>query len=218
MAVDLAPQQQRLVLDDVSWETYESLLYAFDERPIRLTYSEGILEIRTLPFGHHNLACFVGRLIGILTLELEPPLMGGGSTNLRNKRKLKGLEPDECFWIANAAKMRGKTQFHFGRDPPPDLAIEVEISRSALDRMGIYAALGVGEVWRCTRTALHVHCLGTDGRYKEKCCSAIFPQLATDEVLRFLRQLPNAKDENEVIRTFTTWVRTHLVPTHVNEF
>jgi Uma2 family endonuclease len=212
LAVDLSSDEQRLVLCDVSWETYEALGRAFDERQIRLTYDEGSLEIMTTSFGHENIGWFLGRLIGILTLELNLPLVGGGSTTLKRKLKQKGLEPDECFWITNAAKMGGKKQWRFRRDPSPDLAIEVEISRSALDRMGIYAALRVGEVWRCTRKALHVHILGADGRYKVKSRSAIFPQLPMQELLGFLRRLAHADDENTVIREFTVWVRTHVVP------
>jgi len=211
LAVRLAPEQQRLVLECVSWETYEALLRAFDERHIRLTYDDGSLEIKTVSLSHEYFGWFLGRMIAILTLELNMPLKGGGSTTLKTKLKKKGLEPDECFWITNAARMRGRTQFRFRRDPSPDLAIEVEISRSCLDRMGIYAALGIGEVWRCTRKALYVYRLN-DGRYEKQSGSAIFPHVPMEELHRFLREAQRADDENELIRTFTAWVRTHVVP------
>src|SRR5579864_3625051 len=212
----LAARPQRLLLDNVSWHTYETFLREFDERPLRITYDDGSLEIMTLSLGHEHYGCFLSRMIGILTLELALPLLSGGSTTLKRELKLKGLEPDACFWIKNAARMRGKNQFRFPRDPAPDLAIEVEISRSALDRMGIYAALRIAEVWRFNGTKLHVHRLGADGRYKPKRRSGIFPRLPIDKLQRFLQRLPN-EDENKLIREFTTWVRTEVVPVHSAE-
>jgi Uma2 family endonuclease len=214
MVTDLAtapPQQQRIVLDNISWHTYETFLREFDKRPIRITYDEGSLEIMTLSLGHENLGWFLGRLIAVLTLELNMPLMGGGSTTLKKKLKLKGLEADNCFWIKNASRMRGKKQFRFRRDPPPDLAIEIDVSRSSLDRMGIYAALSIAEVWRFKGKTLHVYCLRADGKFREKSRSSIFPLVPMEKILHYLRQLPN-EDENELIRQFTSWVRTELVP------
>jgi Uma2 family endonuclease len=214
MATDLASasetKPQRIVLDNISWNAYETFLREFDERPIRLTYDEGSLEIMTLSLGHERFGCFLARMIGILTLELTLPLVSGGSTTLRKKLKLKGLEPDKCFWIKNAARMRGKKQFHFRRDPPPDLAIEIDVTRSSLDRMGIYAALGIGEVWRFKGKTLRVYCLGANGKFKVRSRSAIFPVVPMEKILHFMRQLPN-EDENDLIRAFTTWVRAEVV-------
>ena len=89
----------------------------------------------------------MGLLVVTLTQELNLPLHWG-LDDLRRKRHQKGLEPDDCFWIAHEAEVRGKTIIDLRTDPPPDLAIEVDISRSSLDRMGIYAKLRVPEVWR----------------------------------------------------------------------
>src|SRR5437879_4371161 len=94
-----AAPEQRIVLDNISWHTYETFLREFDERPIRITYDEGSLEIMTVSLGHERFGCFLARMIGVLTLELYFPLVSGGSTTLKKKLKLKGLEPDECFWI-----------------------------------------------------------------------------------------------------------------------
>jgi Uma2 family endonuclease len=218
MATDLATpavQQQRIVLDNISWHTYETFLREFDERPLRITYDEGILEIMTLSFGHENLGWFLGRLIAVLTLELELPLVGGGSTTLKRKLKLKGLEADDCFWIKNAAKMRGKKQFHYRRDPPPDLALEIDVTRSSLNRMGIYAALGIAEVWRFKGKTLDVYVLGADGKFRKKRRSRIFPLVPMEQILHFLRKLAD-EDENDLIRAFTSWVRTEIVPLHAS--
>ena len=88
-------------------------------------------------------------MIFTLTQELHLPFHLGRSTTLRRRRKQRGLEPDDCYWIAHASDMRGKTAFNSRTDPPPDLAIEVDITHSSLDRMAIYAKLRVPEVkWR----------------------------------------------------------------------
>jgi Uma2 family endonuclease len=88
----LQPSIERcMLLENVSWETYERLL-----RHIRMTYDNGDLEIMTLSFGHENTDTLIGRFIETLTLELDIPMRSGGSTTLRRKLKRKGLEPDEC--------------------------------------------------------------------------------------------------------------------------
>jgi hypothetical protein len=107
--------------------------------------------------------------------------------------------------------MRGKKEFDIDRDPPPDLAIEVEISRSALDRMGIYATLGVLEVWRFDGEELTVHQLRRDGRYLQSRSSRALPFLPLGEIVRFLRA-SDVQDESSLGRSFRKWVRDELAP------
>src|SRR6266542_3916512 len=102
----------------------------------------------TLFCEHESLGHFLGRLAVTLTEELNLPLKEGGSTTLRRKRKQKGIESDNCYWIAHEAQVRGKKVIRLRFDPPPDLALEVDVSRSSMNRMGIYASLKVPEVWR----------------------------------------------------------------------
>src|SRR4029077_1035643 len=90
-----------ILLENITWGTYERLLREAGERHIRMTYDNGDLEIMTLSFGHENAGEVLGRLIDTLTLELNIPLRSGGSTTLKKKLKRKGLEPDKCFWIKN---------------------------------------------------------------------------------------------------------------------
>ena len=142
------PANQRFFLDSVSWDRYTRLLRAFSDRHLRLTYDQGVLEIMTLSHRHENLGRFLGRLAVTLTEEFELPIKEGGSTTFRRRRAEKGLEPDNCYWIANEAAVRGKDKIDLRRDPPPDLAVEIDITHSSLDRMGIYASIRVPEVWR----------------------------------------------------------------------
>src|SRR5688572_15837598 len=121
MATRELPFQGHILLDNISWETYERLLREASSRHIRMTYDNGDLEIMTLSFGHENAGEVISRLISTLTQELEIPLRSGGSTTLRRKLKRKGLEPDKCFWIKNEPRMRRKKKWSAKSDPPPDL-------------------------------------------------------------------------------------------------
>jgi Uma2 family endonuclease len=200
-----------VLLENISWETYERLLREAGERHIRMTYDNGDLEIMTLSFGHENVDTLLGRFIETLTLELNISIRSGGSTTLRKKLKRKGLEPDECYWIKNEKSMRGKTKWHAKTDPPPDLACEVDVSHSSLNRMGIYAALAIAEVWRYKGKKLRVYLLGADGTYRESAFSAAFPYLDMSKVNEFL-QAALTMDETAVLRSFTEWVRKEVLP------
>jgi Uma2 family endonuclease len=197
-----------LRLSGVSWHTYTQLLRAFAERPgMRLTYDRGELEILSPLLEHDGDRQFLGRLIGALTEELGLPLKGGGSVTLRKRRGKRGLESDGCYWIANAARMAGRRRLDLRTDSPPDLAIEVGVTRSSLDCMSIYARLGVPEVWRLDDNTLTFHVLGSDGKYTEAPASHAFPLLTPADLVGFLQQARQAGDDNAVLRQFRAWVR-----------
>jgi Uma2 family endonuclease len=199
---------QCLRLSGIDWQTYSRLLYVFAERPgIRLTYDRGELEIMTPLLQHDDVSRFFGTLVFVLTEELGLPLKHGGSTTLRRRLKQRGIEADECFWIANAHRMAGRRRLDLRRDPSPDLAIEVDVTHGSLDRLGIYAALKVPEVWRLDGDALTFHVLGEDGTYTTVDRSRAFPRVAPADLLGFLQQARQASDENMVIRQFREWIR-----------
>ena len=211
MAVIQAPRGQRLLLSGVEWKTYQRLLRVFDERPgIRLTYDRGSLEIMTLTHEHENDNRFLAQMVIVLTDELDLPLKQGGSTTFKRRRKRKGIEPDSCFWIANEHRVRGKKRIDLRIDPPPDLGMEVDVSRSSLNRLPIYAALEVPEVWRYDGQALTFHVLQPDGEYAEG-PSQVFPGLTAADLVPFFA-LRDQMDENALMRQFRTWVRQTLAP------
>jgi Uma2 family endonuclease len=203
-----APTRSALVLSGVDWQTYTRLLWAFAERPaVRLTYDRGELEIISPLLEHDDDGRFLGDLVFILTEELGLPLKRGGSVTMRRRRRRRGIEADECFWIANAARMAGRRRLNLRTDPPPDLAVEVDVSHSSLDRLGIYAALGVPEVWRLEGDTLTFHILGTDGNFTTAAASRSFPLVTPADLLGFVQQARQAGDENAVVRAFRQWVR-----------
>jgi Uma2 family endonuclease len=116
----------------------------------------------------------------------------------------RGLEPDECFWIRSEPLVRGRLNLDFGSDPPPDVAIEVEITHAAVDRLALYAALRVPEVWHYDTTRLRVGLLQPDGQYRWDDASPTFPMIPLAEVPRFLRQWQTT-DHLSIVRAFRAW-------------
>jgi Uma2 family endonuclease len=112
-------QTERIILHDVSWQGYETLLHEIGEKNVRLTYDEGDLEIKTLSFGHENVGEWLGQLVFFLALELKTPLSSGGSTTLKQALPSKGLEPDKSFWIRHEKMMRGKKEWEARKDRRP---------------------------------------------------------------------------------------------------
>jgi Uma2 family endonuclease len=199
-----------VTLANVSWGTYEALVEETDGQPVRLTYDRGSLEIMTLSREHEIYRFLMGLFVVALAEELNLALALGGSMTFRREDLARGLEPDGCFWIANEALVRGKLELDFTRDPPPDLIIEVEISRSALDRIAIYAALRVPEIWRVGRSNVRVGRLQPDGQYLWQEQSPVFANLPVGEMSTFLQQIQSV-DHLTIVRNFRAWVRQRMV-------
>ena len=157
---------------------------------------------------HEEAKYLLGCVIDTVTEELRIPRQGAGSTTWRREDLDRGLEPDACFYLANAERVRGKA-IDLSVDPPPDLAIEVDITRSSLDRMGVYAKLGIPEIWRYDGESLRVYLLQADGNYAETETSRSLPFLLPGEVARFLEQA-GPMDHSEWGRQFRQWVRDEL--------
>jgi Uma2 family endonuclease len=209
-AVSSTTRPQRLVLHGVSWREYTRMLRAFAERPgFRLTYDRGTLEIMSPLFEHEVAVDLLGRFVVVLTEELGLPLQAGRSTTFRRRRMRRGLEPDHSWWIAHAAQMRGKRRVDLRVDPPPDLALEVDVTHRSLDRMPIYARLGVPEVWRLDARGLTFQALQPNGRYAEQTHSPTFPLFTPADLTAYVA-LRAQHDENEVVRQFRVFVRQRL--------
>lgn len=207
MSAATKPQGRRLVLRDVDWQTYSRLLRAFSgRRAVRLTYDRGVLEIMSPSLFHDNVGRVLARMVIVLTEELGLPIMSGGSTTLRRRLKKRGLEPDECFWIASEPEMRGKTRVNLAQDPPPDLALEVDATRSSLNRMAIYAALRVPEVWRWQNDVLEFYGRAGVRPYHAIDRSFAFPVIRPVDLLPHLQQRLHT-EENALIAAFRQWVR-----------
>jgi Uma2 family endonuclease len=197
---------QHIVLEDASWELYEALLRDIGDRPIRINYDQGRLEMMSPLPEHERPKKLIGRLIEALTEELGIEVASLGSTTFRRKDKAKGLEPDECYYFKNERRMRGRKRLNLKKDPAPELVVEIDITHRSVEREPIYAALSVPEVWRWDGTKLE--CLELVGReYRPRTTSLTFPFLVPGDLTRFVRTW-NREGENAIVRKFRQWVRT----------
>lgn len=197
---------QRLLLHNIDWPTYDTLLHALDERNLHLTYDRGTLEIMALSPEHERQKSLLRLTLYVLSEEFDVPLTGFGSTTFRRKDADRGLEPDECFFIGKFPDVRGKRQYDLAVDPPPDLAVEVEVSRSCLDRMRIFAAIGVSEVWRFNGQTLLVCRLMSSGEYETVQQSEYFPTIPLHDLARHIRR-GRLMIDSQFTRSLRSWVR-----------
>jgi Uma2 family endonuclease len=200
---------EHVLLYDVSWEAYEQLLQAFGDRRFRHTYIDGVLEI-TSPLRRHELVKkTLARLIEMAAYQLDIEIESIGSTTLRRRPKTRGLEPDECYYLQHAADVAGKEDFDPERDPPPDLAIEVNVTHADLSRESVYAALGVPEIWHFDDEEEKIRILAlVDGRYQpvEK---SIALGLFTSELLQSFLERRRRTTEKIMMNEFVAWLATN---------
>ncbi|ACK64195.1 protein of unknown function DUF820 [Rippkaea orientalis PCC 8801] len=205
MTKTLPKAENRTLLTGIRWETYQRLSFDLAENPHqKLTYDQGILEIMT-PLPEHEInKGFLGRLVQTTTEVLGLEILSLGSTTLSRKDLEKGIEPDECFYITNEALIRGQIKFDLTVDPAPDLAIEIDITSSSLNRLTIYESLGIGELWRFDGQDLFIYCL-KQGRYQEQNASEVLPILSRSIILGFLKRRGEI-GENALLREFRQWL------------
>jgi Uma2 family endonuclease len=205
--------ETRIVLSNVEWDLYECLLHRLDGQPIRLTYDRGELELMAPSEAHEEFGKLLGRIVETVTEELQIPCVGMGSTTWRRQLKMRGLEADECYYLKNLHRVAGKRKaIELSTDPPPDLAIEIEISQSALDRLAVYAGLGVPEVWRFDGESLVIEVLQPTGVYKPSESSAGFPFLKASDLVHWVKEGEASVDHSAWNHQFRDWVRTELAP------
>ncbi|MBD2593962.1 Uma2 family endonuclease [Nostoc spongiaeforme FACHB-130] len=209
MLAKSTPAEQRTVLHNVSWETFEALLRdTGEDRGSRFAYDCGTLEIMTSLFEHENPKSNLGNFIVALAEELDIEIRSAASTTLKQKLVKKGIEPDACYYIQNELLMRGKETLDLETDPPPDLAIEVDITSSSVNKFNIYAALGITELWRYNGQNLKFYQL-LEGQYIACEFSIAFPIVSVRDMSRFIEQ-SKTMGEIALLKLFRTWVRSQL--------
>ena len=209
MLVKSTVGEQRTVLHNISWETFEALLKdTGEDRGSRFAYDCGVLEIMTPLFEHENPKSNFGNFIIALAEELGIEVRSAGSTTLKRKISKRGIEPDTCYYIQNELAIRGKQTLDLENAPPPDLAIEVDITSSSVNKLGIYSALGVTKLWKYDGQNLKFYQL-IEGQYIECKFSIAFPMVSVSEISRFIEQSKSIV-EIALLKSFRAWVRDKL--------
>jgi Uma2 family endonuclease len=197
---------QRVILHGVSWETYERLLADFeDSHAAHFAYDQGVLEIMVLSLQHEEPNRTLSLLVEVLAEELGVDVRRLGSTTFKRRDLSKGFEPDSCFYIQNEDRVKGKKEIDLTVDPPPDLLIEIDISSPSLDKLPIYARLGVPEVWRYDGSRVHILQLEV-GQYREVEHSIAFPLLTSTDATQFLEKSLELRS-TAWLRQVREWVR-----------
>jgi Uma2 family endonuclease len=204
--VRIRPAYQCVVLHNVDWRGYQAIGRVLADRPgLRLTYDRGVLEIMTTSSEHELFKRLIDRLLTAWAEEMGMTMACLGSMTFKRRKHLRGLEPDQCYWFAHEAQIRGKDHIDFRVDPPPDLVLEIDVSRSSIDRMAIYGLMGVPEVWRHRKGKITFLKRQLDGKYADIPQSLSLPPLAPADLLPFLAMRTGA-DEIAIVRAFRAWV------------
>jgi Uma2 family endonuclease len=196
---------QRIQLQDINWNEFEAILDELGQnRASRIAYSDGVLEIR-MPLPEHEIDNeLISDMVKILLEELDISNECFGSTTLKRQDMAKGIEPDQCFYIENAAVMIGKRRIDLTIDPPPDLAIEVDVtSKTGLDA---YQALGVSELWRFEEGRLRISVL-EKGKYRDSSGSPHFPDWAIADLISEFIDRAQSEGRSQTLKAFRQTVR-----------
>ncbi|MFI5458929.1 MAG: Uma2 family endonuclease [Isosphaerales bacterium] len=206
--------EQRIVIRGLDWDLYDRLSNAIDEKQhVFLAYDGKDLEIMTKGRAHEDFREFFGRFVNAVTFELRVPCRGAGETTWKRPEIARGLEADLCYYFdpdkrAADAQSRARKAKSIADYPNPDLAIEIDISPSQIDRPGIYAALRVAELWRFDGESLAIEQLGPDGKYVPAESSRFLPVRA-DEVFRWVAE-EDSNDEVAWELRLREWARREL--------
>jgi Uma2 family endonuclease len=177
-----------VMLQGITWQTYQSLVLELESQPTkRLTYDNGVLEIWIPLPPHETYKRWLGRLVEIVAEEMDLEIRSLSSATWSRKDLLKGVEADECYYIQNEAAVRGKMEIDLTVDPPPDLAIEIDISSPSLPRLPIYAALSVPEIWQFDGEQFQILQL-VAGEYEAQPQSQALPIVTVEIAKNFIAQ------------------------------
>lgn len=197
----------------VSWETYKRLRREQDEAGsnVRITYDRGRMVLVSPTPRHDKWKKLIGQLIEALAAERRVVVSAYGSATWNREDLARGLEADECYYVQHAESVRGKIDLDLAIDPPPDLAVEIEVSYHPLDKQTIYAALGVPELWRYNGERIEVLQLQQGGTYGTARTSAAFPGFEPSHLHRFISMYPQSLD-SEIVMEFRKWLQQYDRP------
>ena len=202
------PPGQRVIFENTSWQEFETILNELGERrSSRVAYNNGKLEIMTPLPEHETNKKIISYFVEILLEEFELEFWPLGSTTFKTKSMGKGIEPDDCFYIKNEALVRGKKRLDLSTDPPPDLAIEIDLTSTS--NLEIYAALKVTELWRFENGKLEINLL-EENKYIVSEYSPTFPNLPLSEKIPEYLERCQKEGRNKTMKAFRSWVREEL--------
>jgi len=204
----IVPPGHQVQLTEVTWAELECILDELGDRGNpRLSYSHGRLELMSPSPEHEDNKDIISDLVKILLEESDIEFRNLGSTTFKNEQMDQAVEPDACFYIEHEAQIRGKRRIDLTVDPPPDLAIEIDIT--ARTRFNNYEALGIPELWRYNGAALEISIL-RDGQYEPSAQSLHFSDLPLTDVIPDYLEQSRTSGRTVLLRAFRRWVQDHM--------
>lgn len=199
---------QQLLLQDISWSDFEEILSDLGEhRGSRISYSNGALEIMVPLPEHEKHKELISEIVRFLLDYREIDFESLASTTFKSKQMNQALEADACFYIQNHQAVIGKDRLDLTVDPPPDLAIEIDITNRT--KFNNYLLLKVPELWRYSRQGLKIYLL-QDGQYIESQSSPNFPNLPVIELIDRYTKQAQIEGRSKAMRSFKQWVKENL--------
>lgn len=193
-----------IVLHGVSWATYQALRAPEENGHLRMTFDDGDLEIMSPQKKHGRIASLLDHMIYEWTRLHSIEIESGRDMTCDREDLAKGLEPDLCYWIANQPRVHGRDEIDFQHDPPPDLALEVDVTRTSIPKLPIYAALRIPEVW-CWRKGLKILRLDAAGQFAASDESGVLPGFPLRVVAEFIDRR-NTIGETRLMAEFATTI------------
>jgi Uma2 family endonuclease len=199
------PPDTTVTFHSVSWDEYEELLNQTGEPAgLRISYDQGTLNVMTVSATHEKYTRFIETLMTAIRLRLRIKILGFGSATMRKSSKSVGKEPDACFYVQTADALGARMDLDFAVDPPPDVAVEIDIHHGSLDKFPIYVSLGVPELWLYDGSALTIYQLEHD-QYVTRESSPALPMLSAALLTEYLNRL-QTEDEFQVLLAFDEWL------------
>jgi Uma2 family endonuclease len=207
MVTILSPPEERVLLQDVSWETYERLLAdQQDKSAPRLAYDGGLLEIMSPSGEHEEVNDLFKYLILAIAEAMNLDLRTFGSKTFRRADLAKGFEPDSCFYIQSVERIGDTRDPDLSVHPPPDLVVEIDLTHPSLDKFPIYAQVGVPEVWIYSGKKVTFRLL-QGSYYSESETSNALPGVTASRLTHFINEAPKMK-LREWLRSVREWARS----------
>jgi Uma2 family endonuclease len=209
-----ADLDQCVVLRDIGWKGYTTLLRLRAERPVpRMIYLDGSLYLMSPSFRHENLKERLGVFVTEVVAGLNIACVLSGQTTFRRRAKRGGVEGDQTYYLANSDRVRGKKKLSLKSDPPPDLAIEVVAMHDADEAVEVYRRFRAPEVWICDENQLTILVLQPNGGYTAAERSLAFPILTASEIHSWVSRSQDEHDTAWVLE-LRRWVAEDLAPRH----
>jgi Uma2 family endonuclease len=141
--------EKRITMPQVGWDKLEELLASLgNQRSTRITYYQSKLEMIEPQPAHDRIARLMESLLLVLADESGDDVANLGSQLLKHQPQGIAIQPDGCYYLAQRIRSGTRAELDLTQTPPPDLVVDVQLDQASPKRLGLFAGLGIPEVWQ----------------------------------------------------------------------